>query len=203
MRIAVFGGTFNPPHLGHTNLAKAVVSRGLVDKILFIPAYMPPHKLDWDMVGFDDRLNMLKLAAGALMQAEVSDIESRRPDEPSYTVVTLELLQQLNPEDELVLLIGEDSLQQLHTWSRAVELAEKWEIMTYPRPPLSVSLEDLRRDWPEALADKLYSSKVELPLYEVSSTEIRHALKHGLDVGGMLDEEVMKYIEEKSLYQWK
>lgn len=203
MRIAVFGGTFNPPHLGHTSLAEMVVSRGLADKILFMPAYLPPHKLDWDMVGFDDRLNMLKLATGSMKQAEVSDIESRRPDEPSYTAVTLELLQQSNPDDELVLLIGEDSLQQLHTWRQAAELAEKWEIMTYPRPPLSVSLEDLRRDWPEELAEKLYSSKVELPLYEVSSTEIRYALKHGFDVGGMLDAEVVKYIEEKSLYQWK
>ncbi len=201
MRIAVFGGTFNPPHPGHIKLAAAVISNKLADKILFVPAYRPPHKSDWELVSFEDRLAMMKLAAEALPESEVSDIEGYRPDEPSYTEVTLNELTAASPSDEFVLLIGEDSLQQLHTWYSARTLVENWEILSYPRPPLNVTFDNLEEKWPKELAEKLYRGKIDLPVFDISSTEIRHALKHNLSTFGMLDDKVADYIKEKLLYR--
>lgn len=201
MRIAVFGGTFNPPHPGHIKLAAAVISNKLADKILFVPAYRPPHKSDWELASFEDRLAMMKLAAEALPESEVSDIEEYRPEEPSYTEVTMNALATASPSDHFVLLIGEDSLLQLHSWYSAQKLVENWEILSYPRPPLNVTLDNLKDQWLDELAEKLFRSKVELPVFDISSTEIRHALKHNLSISGMLDDKVAHYIEEKSLYR--
>ncbi len=201
MRTAVFGGTFNPPHLGHIKLARAVIAGNYADKILFIPAFRPPHKTGHSPAPFTDRVNMLQLALRDFAEAEISTLEERRPDRLSYTFDTMTELTEAAPQTEFLLLIGGDSLAQLHQWYRARELAEKWLVLTYPRPGNRVELSDLCRDWPEHLAAKLVKGIMEMPFFDISSTAVRDALSGGRAVKNILDAEVMKYIEEKRLYR--
>ncbi len=201
MRTAVFGGTFNPPHLGHIRLARAVIDRQLAGRILFIPAFRPPHKTGMTPAPFADRVAMLRLALRDFPEAEISTMEEGRADRLSYTFDTMRELSAAKPQNHYVLLLGEDSLAQLHLWYRAAELAEAWPIITYPRPGEAVTLAYLRQFWPEHLAEKLVKSRVDLPVFDASSTTIRELLKTGGRPEKMLDDAVLKYIEEKQLYR--
>lgn len=205
MRIAVFGGTFNPPHLGHVGLARAVVDGKLADKVLFVPAYRPPHKPgNPEIEEFSHRTAMLELALRGMNWAEISTLEGERPELPSYTVDTMRRLEAERPGDELLLLIGEDSLAQLHTWREAECLAERWRMLSYPRLNAErASLEGLRAHWPVKTAERLWASRVDLPIFDLSSTRIRELFRDGADVTAMTGAAVAGYMEENSLYQWK
>ena len=201
MRTAVFGGTFNPPHSGHVKLARAVIAGGYAEKVLFIPAFRPPHKTEMSAAPFTDRVAMLKLALHDFPETEISSLEAQRPDRLSYTFETMCELTAAHPGEQYVLLIGSDSLRQLHLWYRAAELAERWPILTYPRPGETVTLAELRQHWPEPLAEKLVKTVADLPLFDYSSTVIRTALRHGEISDDALDDGVIKYIQEKRLYR--
>ena len=129
MRKAFFGGSFDPPHYGHLGVAEGALRSGKCDTILWAPAFMPPHKLQRDRESFFHRYNMLKLITAGVPEYEVSDIEYRRRRVPSYTFDILEDLNKI-PGEEYLLLIGADSLLDLHTWHRAQELAERFEFLT-------------------------------------------------------------------------
>lgn len=170
---ACFGGTFDPPHLGHLHLAKAVIRHGLAGRVLFIPALTPPHKSEV-MTPFADRLEMVKRMIAGLPGLSVSEIENNgNPQNPSYTILTLEALQALRPDEQMVLLIGADSLEQLHTWHRAADLTE-WPMIVYPRPGFVLTFENLSTHWPLETAQKLLESlHPELEMTDISSTQIR------------------------------
>ena len=106
-KIAMFGGSFNPPHIGHLELAQAFIDRLSLDKLLLIPVFSPPHKSGSEMASAQHRLNMCKLLEKYNNKIEVSDIEVIRGGS-SYTVDTLKALQALYPDDELFLIIGAD-----------------------------------------------------------------------------------------------
>ncbi|MDD3118560.1 MAG: nicotinate (nicotinamide) nucleotide adenylyltransferase [Victivallales bacterium] len=201
MRTAVFGGTFDPPHSGHIALARAVINGGYADKILFIPAFRPPHKADKHATPFADRAAMLTLALHDFPAAEISLLEAQHPERLSYTFETMCELTAAHPEQRYRLLIGADSLVQLHRWHRARELAERWPILTYPRPGFPVTLAELAPHWPELLARKLVQSIMELPVSAWSSTAIRTELRQGRCPADALVPGVIKYIQEKRLYR--
>ena len=117
MKKIFYGGTFNPPHLGHTRLAQAVLERGFGDEIIFAPAWIPPHKQDASIVPFEDRLAMTRLAVEGMEHCSVSDVEGREKG-ISYTIRSLHLLSAEFPDDTIALLIGSDSLAQLYSWFR-------------------------------------------------------------------------------------
>ncbi len=201
MRLGVFGGTFDPPHIGHIEIARKVIEEGYVDKILFLPAALPPHKQHKTFSAFKDRFQMITLAAEKINDKyEVLDVEFARLPKPSYTIETMEELNNLYPNDQIILLIGGDSLMDLHTWFSAKTLIKKWEIITYPRSVGSVSLDILKKFWQPEIAKKLYNSNKNLPCIEVSSTEIRKKIQNDENVDHLLDKKVTEYIRKKKLY---
>src|SRR5882762_9450434 len=125
MRIGVFGGTFDPVHLGHLILAEQCREQATLDQLLFVPALLPPHKRQQPLTSFAQRVEMLALAISGHAAFRVDELEKERTG-PSYTVDTLTQLQQQRPGDEFCFIIGSDSLHDLHLWyqpRRIIELA--------------------------------------------------------------------------------
>jgi nicotinate-nucleotide adenylyltransferase len=200
--IAVFGGTFDPPHKGHVSLAGDVISSGAADKVVFVPAFRPPHKPDSPVSEFNARLDMLKLAIAGKKKFVVSDIEGRRSG-PSYTFDTLGEFSRLYPDSEIRLLIGSDSLNLLHTWYRAEELVHNWPLLVYPRIGHASLREELYLNWGNKVAEKLLGYILPMPLYDFASTDIRNKIIKGEDVSGLLDPDVYGYIMENGIYNRK
>ncbi len=201
MKTAFFGGTFDPPHLGHTRLAAQVLAQGLTDRVLFVPAWRPPHKPGLEISPFEQRLQMLKLAIGDRQGFQISEIERRLGKSPSYTVEILRELDKEFPGDTLQLMIGSDSLEQLHSWYSGDILARERELITYPRPDYRVTAEDLARHWPPETVRRLLSSIRNLPEYPISSTEIRQKITKHENVDNLMEKSVYQYILEQNLYR--
>ena len=200
--IAVFGGTFDPPHNGHVGLAGDVVSSGAAGKVVFVPAFRPPHKPDSPVSEFKARLDMLKLATAGEKKFAVSDIEGGRAG-LSFTFDTLDEFSKLHPDSEIKLLIGSDSLKLLHTWHRAEELVRKWTLLVYPRKGYMPSMEELCLNWGNEVAEKLLGYILPMPFHDFASTDIRGKIIKGEDVGALLDPAVRKYIVENAIYNRK
>lgn len=201
MRIAIFGGTFDPPHLGHINLARSVIDGYHADKVLFVPAPNPPHKLNKQVTQFKHRIEMLRLSIDGEVRFDLTDMEQRRLPEPSFTVKTMYDLSKEYFNDHLFWLIGSDSLTQLHTWYKSEELVRKYNLIVYPRPDQNVTYDMLRQHWDVDDARKLYESILNLPIYNISSTMVREAIKDKKDVSKWLNSKVIDYIKEFNLYE--
>ena len=133
MRIGIYGGSFDPPHLGHRRLAEAALGTLELDRLVLLPAGLPPHKrLAENAAPPEERMKMCRLAFGDLEGAAVSDLEVRR-EGPSYTSDTLELLHEREPEAELVLLLGTDMLLTMERWYRFRRILELAELAVLPR----------------------------------------------------------------------
>lgn len=199
MRIAFFGGTFDPPHEGHIALAEAVLAKKLADHVMFVPAWIPPHKAEKGMAPYAERFRMTELAAEGRKNMSVSGLEGELGG-ISYTIDSLEYLSAAHPENEYVLLIGGDSLAQLHLWHRAQELAERFRILYCPRRGETPSREELLEHWPRSIADKLLSGAVaELPVSDLASTEVRKAFSEGRVPAG-IPVKVLEYIRQRRFY---
>lgn len=201
-RLAIFGGTFDPPHNGHIKLAAEVLSYNAADRIFFVPASHPPHKPCKPISPFKNRIEMLKIAIKGYPKFEISEIERQRgSSKVSYTYDTLEAFSGKFPENEILLLIGSDSLCQLHTWHRAGELVKKWPVIIYPRPGQLPDMKQMCENWPEAIAGKLLQAVLPLPLFDIASTEVRRNIREKKSVEDLLNKEVYEYIKEHELYK--
>jgi len=200
--IALFGGTFDPIHLGHTSVATAAAAKTRVERVIFIPARCSPLKGFTPRAGDSDRLAMIALAAAACDRFAVSDCELKRPA-PSYTLDTLRQFQQeYGPGTSIRWLLGADSVPDLVHWHRIRELIDECDVTTMLRagyePPDFDRFEPL---WgPERVA-KLKRDAIETPLIDISSTEVRKRLAAGEDVRGMLHPDVIDYIQRHGLYR--
>lgn len=198
MKIALFGGSFNPPHLGHVEAARSVVSCVQPDRLLIMPTCISPHKvMAEDTPAPDVRRHLCELAFGEIEQAEVSDLEMRREGR-SYTVDTLTQLKELYPEDTLVLIMGTDMILSLETWYRPEKIMELAEIAVLLRG----MEEDERVRSHIAYLCEAYGARITLldaGIYPAASTDVRDTLKQG---GGseLLDESVYEYIIRNRLY---
>lgn len=201
MRIAFFGGTFDPPHNGHTGLAEQVIAAGYTDEVLFVPSFSPPHKSGFPVTPYQHRLAMLRLAANGIAGTRVSDIEARLGKTPSYTFEVMSALEQEFPEDRLQLMIGSDSLLLLHSWHMARELVERWEILTYPRFGEIPMAKDLLQFWDAENAEKLIKTVMPLPFFKISSTEMRKMMAKNEKVGKLISRDVKRYIADNGLYE--
>ena len=136
MKIGIFGGTYNPPHLGHMAAAKAAIETLHLDKLLLIPDRIPPHKeLPENPVSNEDRLAMTRIMGDRLDcpdVVEVSDLEMHRTGK-SYTADTLRQLRQVYPTDELWLMMGTDMFLTLHSWYQPEEILKRSGILTFGR----------------------------------------------------------------------
>ena len=201
MRIAFFGGTFDPPHIGHRELAGHILDGGITDLALFVPAFSPPHKIGKQITPFEHRLKMLELAVGDMRGVKISDIERRTARIPSYTIETMKDLQREFPDDHLQLLIGSDSLVQLHSWYQARELVDKWEIITYPRRNELPSRDDLLTFWTPEETDILLKSVLKMPFFEISSTLTRKIMANAENTDNLINRNVKDYINAHGLYR--
>jgi len=202
-RIAVFGGTFNPPHVGHFHLAAQVLKHNYADKVMFVPALLPPHKQTMsNCSSFEDRIRMLQAGIDRIGEKRffVNDLEGKRKDRPSYTYDTMQELSDVYPDTELILLMGSDSLLTLHTWYKAEELVSRWSIKTYPRHGFN-STTELELFWPHEIALNLAGSILPLEIYDISSTEIRNMIQNGIDISDFVFPEIYEYIKKKGLFK--
>ncbi len=186
--------------MGHLGEARACLAAGVAEKVWLVPTYAPPHKDGRHVTGFLHRLAMLKLLAEGEPGLEVMEVERQMMLEPSYTIDILRVLKLAYPEHDFVLLVGGDSLLDLAGWHCGRDLAEEFEIWSYPRGGSAVSPETLYKVWPEDLAEKLWKRRLAGPLYPEASSQIRRMLANGEDTGGMLPGKIMDYIEANHLY---
>lgn len=201
---AFFGGSFDPPHPGHLAVARGALASGMCGHVIWVPAFAPPHKLNAERAPFEDRLAMVQLVIKDENAMSVSPIESRIEQHPTYSIIVMEELERsggIHP----ALLIGSDSLLQLHTWHRAAELAANYQILTYPRKNAPVSREELLKFWDEETAEKLLSGVMPGKFFEISSTEIRKSMEKTANEGNINSmtktfPEVDAYIKAHRLY---
>ncbi len=204
MKIAIFGGTFDPPHLGHVNIVEELLGSKVVDKIIILVAYKPPHKTEQKVSNFNERCEMLNLAFKDLIDSnnkvEISRIEEERSGQLSYTFDTLELLQKKYLNDKIYLLIGSDSLMQLHLWYKAEVIAKNYTIITYPRPDYQIDATKLEKYWNKLMIAKFEAHIVDFSVKLCASSEIRGKISKNDDVSSLLSSEVLCYIKDKELY---
>jgi nicotinate-nucleotide adenylyltransferase len=197
-RVGLFGGTFDPPHVGHLILASEAKSQLELTRVLWTVTPDPPHKQDQSITSLEHRLAMVKLAIQDEPSFELSDIELSRSG-PHYTVDTIKLLAHENPNAEIVPIIGGDSLNDLPTWHKPKEIlfAAHW-VGVMRRPGEETDLEMLERKLP-GISSKVHY--VEAPLLEIASSEIRERAASGKPFRYYLPESVYEYIEQHHLYQ--
>ncbi len=204
--IGILGGSFNPIHLGHLILAEELFKLCGLEKVIFIPALFPPHKNPRELLSAEHRLNMVKLAVADNHNFEYSDIELLTPG-ISYSVDTINMLLSANPGSEYALIIGADSLPELHTWERIEELLTRCRIIATNRPGFNFN----KGNYTEALAglasilkDKSLLEKIEFhetTLIDISSTQIRRRCRDRNSVRYLLPVGVAEYIERHQLYR--
>lgn len=201
---AFFGGSFDPPHLGHLAVAAAALDAGLCKKIAWVPAYAPPHK-NSRRAPFADRAAMAELTIAGHCDMFVSRIEEELALSPSYTFSILTAWQQRHGTAP-ALLIGADSLLELHNWHRGAELAGWCRILTYPRRGYPVSAETLREHWGPEMVEKLLSGLIRGDFFEISSTELKSTMEKFTATGNIMDVKkflapgVPEYIIRRGLY---
>ncbi|VGO21356.1 nicotinate-nucleotide adenylyltransferase [Pontiella sulfatireligans] len=200
-RIGIMGGSFDPVHIGHLVIAQDAVERMELSEVVFVPAAVPPHKQHLSLADDGHRLNMLKLAVESDIRFSVSDEELVRGG-VSYTIDTVRQLKQSIPDAEWVLVVGSDTLVDLHNWYKIDELLDLCEVATFLRPGES-ALESIAEKvrLPDERKDKLMRNVVDMHLVEVSSSEIRMRVAEGLSVRYLVSPEVEMYIFEHGLYR--
>ena len=199
MRVALFGGSFDPPHYGHTAIATAAADVFDLDSVLFAPVGRQPLKAGVVPANFDDRLAMVELACRADPRFAVSDVDAPRSDgEPNYTVHTLSMLHDTRPDARLFNLAGADSFLSLPRWhepERLLELAE-WIVVSRPGFPLAdlsaLGLTPRQRGRVHLL---------QTVHKDVAATNLRERLEAGDQCADVLDPAVAVYIEAHHLYR--
>ncbi len=201
MRIGVFGGTFDPVHLGHLILAEQCREQAQLDQVWFIPAARPPHKQDRALTPLPQRLEMLALAVAGQPAFVINDLEKDRPG-PSYTVDTLRALHQRYPGTDWQLLLGADCLPDLPSWRDPVRILEFASLVIAARPGWAIgSAEQLRAALRLTPAAPLRQQIVQVPLIDISSRDIRPRAAAGRSFRYLVPRAVECYIETHRLYR--
>ncbi len=222
MNVALFGGTFDPVHLGHLAVARAAVERFGLRRVYFVPAYIPPHKLSQPVTAFVHRYAMVVLATAgekALVPSLLEGPEARPAHGANYSIDTVRRLkQQLGKSDRLFFLIGIDAFLQISTWREPQALLREVEFIVVSRP--GFSLGDLGEALPEgvrpaenvrkAMRQQPARGDVVLPgatihllenvAEKVSATQIRSAATKGRPLDKLVGAEVAEYIRKQQLY---
>ena len=193
-RIGIFGGSFNPIHLGHTALAAYICEQELVDEVWLMVSPQNPLKRDLTLLDENERLAMARLAVAPYPMLKACDFEFTLP-RPSYTYHTLQALRKTYPDCEFSLIIGEDNWQCFDRWYRGEDIARETPIIVYPR-----SSENSESTKELSSFDFQLSFLKNPPLLPYSSTEVRARIAQGDDTNHMLHPDVAQYIKENNLY---
>ncbi len=189
-RVCLFGGTFDPVHLGHLIIAQAVLENAGLDRMIFIPSARPPHKGDVVMFDARVRFDLLSRAVSDNPTFFVSDVEMRRSG-LSYTIDTIRQVKAgLSPEDELFFLVGRDNLSEIETWREPRAILDECTLLVADR------VCDLSRPVPDWVAERIQSVRV--PLIEITSTDIRARIRDGRSIRYLVPEGVGEMIRELS-----
>ena len=203
-RIALFGGTFDPIHLGHTTVAAEAAKDIGAEKIVFIPAKRSPLKGFLPKASDDDRLRMIEVAIAKEKRFQVSDYELKKPA-PSYTLETVRHFQDdYGSGTTIYWLVGADGIDDLAYWRRITELIDACNLATMYRA--GCKKPDFGRFeavWGRQRVEKLRRNIIETSLVDISSTEIRSRISAGGDATKMLHPAVADYIRQHNLYQAK
>ena len=199
MRIGIFGGTFDPVHMGHLILAEQCRDQAKLDEVWFLPSYTPPHKAGAGVTRFEQRCEMLDLATAGHPAFRVDRIEKELP-EPSFTARTLAELHARHPGNEFFLLMGSDCLPDLPGWYEPRQVVERAGLVVVPRPGVMLwTAERLAA----ALGVEVSAVRlrfVACPMIEIASRELRRAVADGMSVRYMVPRAVEEYVRERKLY---
>lgn len=197
MKLGILGGTFDPPHNGHLQLAQEAARALQLARVVFIPAKQPPHKLDDPVSPLKTRVAMLERALEGHPDFVVSMIEAKRPG-PSYTVDTLrELRRELGPDAVIYFIMGEDSLVNLATWNQPQEIVRLAHLVVLQRPGYDLDLDALEHKVPGVKASVVL---VQAPELDISSSDIRRRVRRGTSIRKLVPAAVEDYIKQHQLY---
>ena len=193
MKTCIFGGTFDPPHIGHLLIAQTVFESENFERLIFVPANISPAKKNGDSSSPNERSKMLEIALINNPNFEISDLEIKR-EGISYTIDTIrEFVDDLKlDKEDLFFLMGSDTLKSFHTWKDPEEILNLCNIIVAIRPGFPPS------DIPQWVLDSVRFANI--PRFEVSSTNIRRRWREGKTIRYMVTKEVWEYIDEKDLY---
>lgn len=187
MKIAVFGGAFDPPHLGHLQVARTILEHSYADEVWFLP--VKDHPFEKKMSSDADRAAMVRLMLEPGMRLELLELSSH---EKNYTLVSLRLLQKQYPEHTFLFIVGSDNISEFHRWYHYDELIQEFQVWVYPRAGSSM----------EGLLPGMHILDHAEPV-QVSSTEIRERCKQGASIAGLVSDSVAEYIDKRGLYTQK
>jgi nicotinate-nucleotide adenylyltransferase len=197
MRIGIFGGTFDPPHLGHLILAAEAADQVQLNKVLWVLTPDPPHKQGSVISPVLHRLAMTQLMVDCCGQFELSDIEFKRPG-PHYALDTVNALHQLYPGDELYYIIGGDSLRDLPTWHQPMDFIRACDkIVVMQRPGSTPDMTALYQNYPDLKTRLIF---LDVPQVEISAVNIRQRVKQERAFWHFVTPAVNKYIKDNNLY---
>ncbi|MGC8553301.1 MAG: nicotinate (nicotinamide) nucleotide adenylyltransferase [Phycisphaerae bacterium] len=198
-KLLLFGGTFDPIHNGHLATAAAACAELAADEVCFMPAATSPFKLGQACASAAHRLAMIELAIAGNPRFTASDLEITYPP-PSYTFNTLQRLQVMHGNTNILLLIGADQLPKLHAWLNINELLRLADLAILPRPGYPSAPAAPAQIDPAAWAarPRLWLAT---PLTPISSTHVRHRVALGLPIGGLVPAAVERYINQHALYR--
>ena len=196
MRVGLLGGTFNPPHLGHLVCAQEAYLQLGLERVLWIPARMPPHKAVDDEPGIEHRSELCRLAMDGDERFALCDLESRR-DGPSYTVDTLEELHSQMPDSEFFLIVGADVAAGFAGWQEPRRVLELATVAVAERPGTSRAVVE---DVLGRLADGSRSCFFEMPEIGISSTMLRSRVRAGESTRYLMPDAVRRYIDQHHIY---
>ena len=199
-RIGIFGGSFNPVHLGHTALAAYICEQGLVDEVWMMVSPQNPLKQNLELLDEQHRLAMLQLAVAPYPTLQACDFEFHLP-RPSYTYHTLQALREAHPDNTFSLIIGEDNWENFHRWYRGEDILRETPIIVYPRDSvdgIELRVEGATQTLNASTTKRLNPSTPKLLPY--SSTEVRNAIAAGEPTTDMLHPDVEAYIKRHGFY---
>ena len=193
MKLCIFPGTFNPIHRAHLKMAEYVLKNYGFDKIIFIPAYRPPHK-DYSPDMCLHRYNMVKEAIKYNPKFEISDIEFKLEGKSYSYLTVLDLYKKYNIDGNIKFIIGTDAFSQIKTWYETDKLKKIVDFIVFIRDNKTVNFENLKLDG--------YNFKfTNMPFTDISSTELRQRIVENKPIDNLVTEEVKEYIIKNGLYR--
>ncbi len=214
-RVGLFGGTFDPIHCGHIRAAEEVLKRFSLDRVLFVPSFIPPHKERTGIAPAGDRLRMVELACREEPRFAASSIEVDA-GEKSYSVITLEKVKRIYPGAWTFFVLGVDAFLEIETWRDYKRVLKECLFIVISRPGYRIEQTEglLGRSWVEKvhhvsesenISDDLLRTRrvflLSIPALDISSTEVRRRIERGETIKGLVPEAVEDYIHSHNLYR--
>lgn len=200
-RLGLLGGSFDPIHFGHLIVARAIREELSLDTVTFLPSRQPPHKQAKSLAAPEHRAAMVKLAIDGETGFDLSNFDLLR-DGPCYSIDTIAHFRQTHPGSELFWIIGADSLMELPTWHRAVDLIAMCIVIIAARTgDHAIDWSRLAASFGDNQARRLQQGLIQTPVIDISSTQIRGRVRTAKSIRYLVPESVRAYIEQNQLYR--